>query len=211
MNILIRRKKIKNLILKIEENGDILISAPLKFPESEIKKFLASKENWIANKRKSILEKYQQERFENGGTLLYLGKKYILKCTIGEKNSCFIQDGIFFITTKENTPSYIKKIVEEYVKKSLHSLILEKVELFSKKMDCSPEIIKIRKCKRIWGNCRTKTKALTFNLMLYKKDIKFIEYVVVHELAHLKYPHHQNTFWEFVASFLPDWKERKKL
>lgn len=212
MNILIHRKKIKNLILKIEENGDIIISAPLKISENEIRKFIVSKEKWINIKRKKVLEKYQQETFEDESILLYLGEKYRLKYILKKEKTCYIEnDTIYICTSKENSIHNIKKVFEEYAKKTLYDLILEITEKYSKKMGCLPETVKIRKCKRIWGNCRNKTKCVTYNLMLYKKDIRFIEYVVVHELAHLKYPHHQKEFWEFIEQFLPDWKERKKL
>ena len=64
--------------------------------------------------------------------------------------------------------------------------------------------------KTRWGSCNVKTKNINLNLELIKKPQECIEYVVLHELAHLKHPNHSKQFWEYVGMHMPDWKLRKK-
>jgi hypothetical protein len=64
--------------------------------------------------------------------------------------------------------------------------------------------------RSLWGSCNTRTRALNFNLKLIFQDVKCVDYVVLHELAHLKYPRHDYAFYGFVARFMPDYKEIKK-
>ncbi|MBQ7270076.1 MAG: M48 family metallopeptidase, partial [Campylobacter sp.] len=61
-----------------------------------------------------------------------------------------------------------------------------------------------------WGSCNHKKGYINLSLNLVKKDLKFIEYVVLHELTHLIYPHHRNEFYAFIAKIMPDFKERIK-
>ena len=65
--------------------------------------------------------------------------------------------------------------------------------------------------KTRWGSCNTLTRSITFNLQLYKKPLEVIDYVILHELAHIPYPHHQKEFWNFVEKYIPDWKKRRDL
>ena len=74
-----------------------------------------------------------------------------------------------------------------------------------------PTQIKIRKMKTLWGSCNIIKKAITYNSRLIEKSIKAIEYVVLHEISHLKYPNHQKEFWSYIEQFMPDWKYRKSL
>ncbi|MGL4687373.1 MAG: M48 metallopeptidase family protein, partial [Fusobacteriaceae bacterium] len=64
--------------------------------------------------------------------------------------------------------------------------------------------------KTRWGSCNTRKKYLNFNILLLASPLESIEYVVLHEIAHLKYPHHQKSFWNYISFYMPDWKDRKK-
>ena len=64
--------------------------------------------------------------------------------------------------------------------------------------------------KTRWGSCNSRKKYININSLLFASPIESIEYIVLHEIAHLKYPHHQRDFWEFVECYIPDWKERRK-
>ena len=64
--------------------------------------------------------------------------------------------------------------------------------------------------KTRWGVCNTRTKRVTLNLELIKKDIKYLDYVVAHELSHLVYPNHSKDFWALVELVIPNYKELRK-
>lgn len=79
---------------------------------------------------------------------------------------------------------------------------------FSRKI-VYPEL-RIRKMTTRWGVCNTKTKVITLNLELIKRDEKYLDYVIVHELSHLIYPNHSSKFWELVEENFPKYKQIKK-
>lgn len=78
-------------------------------------------------------------------------------------------------------------------------------------IDYLPNEIRIRDMKSRWGSCISTRKIITYNLQLAFQPLPIIEYVVLHELAHIPYPNHQKEFWNFVEKFIPDWRERRKL
>lgn len=89
-------------------------------------------------------------------------------------------------------------------------ILPERVEYFSKIMEVSPEHVSINRAKTKFGSCSSK-KRINFSCRLMSYPSEAIDYVVVHELAHLKYLNHSKDFWAFVEKFMPDYKKRKAL
>jgi len=87
---------------------------------------------------------------------------------------------------------------------------LEYVKKYSSKMNLYPSKVSFRFNKTRWGSCSAKNN-LTFNYYLAKLPYELIEYVVVHELAHIKHKNHSREFWAEVEKYLPDVKKRRKL
>ncbi len=106
---------------------------------------------------------------------------------------------------KEYTEDDIK-ILREKAK----TVLPEKVKYYSSIMDVYPKSIKINSAKKRYGSCSGENN-INFSLFLMDKDERFIDYVVVHELAHIKHHNHSKAFYEFIERFMPDYKERKKL
>ena len=106
---------------------------------------------------------------------------------------------------KEYTDDEIK-ILREKAK----TVLPEKVKYYSSVMDVYPKSIKINSAKKRYGSCSGENN-INFSLFLMDKDERFIDYVVVHELAHIKHHNHSKAFYGFIESFMPDYKERKKL
>ena len=85
-----------------------------------------------------------------------------------------------------------------------------KLEEYSKKMNLIPTSISYRKNKRTWGSCNYKN-GLNFNILLMKFPIELMEYVIIHELAHIKHKNHSKSFWDLVEVYCPDYKKEKYL
>lgn len=114
----------------------------------------------------------------------FLGKKYILDETIKDLDKFY----------KDKSKEIIPTIIDEYA---------EKMNLF-------PTSLKFRKNKNTWGSCNYKN-GLNFNILLIKYPIEIVEYVVIHELAHIKHKNHSRRFWNLVEDYCPDYKDRIKL
>ncbi|WP_228712649.1 M48 family metallopeptidase [Halarcobacter mediterraneus] len=142
----------------------------------------------LVNKQEKWIEKkvkiFLQEE-ENKDTYLLYGKRY-------EKQNLSLED--------------IENIYRNETKKLIPIL----VEKFSGIMKLYPSSIKYRKNKRTWGSCNYKN-GLNFNILLTQFPIEVIEYVVIHELAHIKHKNHSKAFWKLVQKYCNDYKQREKL
>ena len=110
-----------------------------------------------------------------------------------------------------------KKEIKEYsdadikaLRKKAKEIIPLKVDYYSKIMQVKPASVKINSAKKRYGSC-SGTNNLNFSLYLMDKDERFIDYVVVHELAHIKHHNHSSDFYKFIEQFMPDYKYRMKL
>ena len=102
------------------------------------------------------------------------------------------------------------KNLDLFYKKEIQKILPMRVEEFSKKMQLVPTSISFRKNKRTWGSCNFKN-GLNFNILLMKFPIEVMDYVIVHELAHIKHKNHSKDFWDLVAVYCPNYKEIEKL
>lgn len=110
-----------------------------------------------------------------------------------------------------------KKEIKEYseeeielLRKKAKEIIPQKVEYYANLMQLQPASVKINSAKKRYGSC-SGTDSLNFSLYLMDKDERFIDYVVVHELAHIKHHNHSKEFYKLIEQYLPDYKERMKL
>lgn len=123
-----------------------------------------------------------------------------------EEKKLWLQDAI----TKQQEKA--KNIVEysaedtEKMRKLAKEIIPQKVERFSKIMGVTPSSVKINSAKKRYGSCSAENN-LNFSLYLMDKDEKFIDYVVIHELAHIKHHNHSKEFYSFIERFMPNYKE----
>lgn len=212
MRIKITKKKIKNIIIKINREGEILVSAPLNVSDSYIRKVIASKEEWIKSKLASVVSKKEQlERVNSGEVFNYLGKSYIVEVKRSELEYCELKDDRFLIYIKENSNQRREFLINRWIVENFYPKVVEMTKDIGKKIGYSANIIKFKDMKTRWGSCNSLTRSITYNHQLYQKSMDIIEYVVLHELSHIPYPHHQKSFWDFVERYMPDWKIRRKL
>ena len=216
----VQRKNIKNIILKVKLDKTVTMSIPRKMKIETAKEFVKKKANWIKKQQnyyETFAEKKENITFENGDTVYLVGKQYKMKIIPNAINNIVINGEYFEINIKEKyieNKKYIKKVydkwLKEYAEQILNDLIircqsaLEKYNIRIPKME-------IRQMKSRWGSCIPSKNKVIFNLNLIKTPMCCIEYVVLHELSHFKYQNHSKNFYNFIAIFMPDWEERKKI
>jgi predicted metal-dependent hydrolase len=205
--------KLKHTYLSFDNEGGLVIKSP-KVSSAYIETLLIKKASWIRRSQEKLSKK--KGRFPShyiSGTLLYvLGRAYPLEMT---KDTCphisLTFDGTRFLVRYHDINSLlIQKHIDRFYNKEAKQVIPPLVDRWAQKMGVSPSGIRFRKTKRQWGSCSAKN-TLSFNTMLIKLPLSVIEYVVVHELAHITYKHHQNAFWELVELHLPDYRERRSI
>jgi len=216
----VKRKKIKNMYMRFSEDGKLIITTSKTCKLEQIEEFVKDKKKWII-RQQSLQEKIkfekEKEYFEIGDKLYFLGKQYILKIVLGNINSVELDEKDIIITVKEKfyqDKEYIKKLYEEWLKNQclkVTSRYAQKYFPKMKKYKIPFPNIQIKKFKARWGCCIPKKLMVEFAMNLVKTPEICIEYVVVHELAHFKFIHHNSDFYNFVEKFIPDWKMRRNI
>ena len=125
------------------------------------------------------------------------------------KNSLNIDEFWYLGKIKKLEEHKIKNL-DLFYKKEIQKILPIRLEEFARKMQLFPTSISFRKNKRTWGSCNFKN-GLNFNILLMKFPIEVMDYVIVHELAHIKHKNHSKDFWNLVAVYCPNYKEIEKL
>ncbi len=191
-------KNNKNMYLRIKDDLKVVITAPKRTPERVITSFISNNIDYI---KKIIIQK-EQIKTKKQDKLEYLGNLYDI-CRINEKN-VYIGDTKAFVGTKVNLDTWYKKKSKE-VFETYYNDCFEQFKESKIKPD-----LKIRKMKSKWGVCNITNKTITLNQELIKLDSKYLEYVIYHELCHLKHPNHSKDFWNLVEVYIPNYKQIRK-
>lgn len=213
IEIQVTKKNIKNLHLSVmPPNGTVKISAPLEVSDDAIIAFASSRLTWIRAQIATFEEHERESKREyvSGESFYLFGKRYLLNTVQANKNNLEIQNDRIFLSLKQNKSNEQKiNFVNNWYRDKLRIKIKILLATWQEKTNLIPESWQIKDMKTKWGSC-TKNKAkLWFNLQLVKKPIECIEYVVLHELIHLRVEKHNNEFKNLMHQYMPDWQERK--
>ena len=201
-------KRLKHTYLTFDEEGNLIIKSP-KISQDYIEKILLEKSTWINKSRKKILEKRGKSfGFGDGKKLYFYGKAYdlILKEHAEESMRFDFNSTEFILHYHDYNEEFFQRYIDNFYKEAAEHAIPSLVEKWSKVMNLKANKISFRKTKRQWGSCSSKNN-LSFNTMLIKLPYGVIEYIVVHELAHIKHKHHQRAFWNEIAKYMPNYKQ----
>lgn len=200
--------KRKTISLVVERDKTIKVYAPEGTSEEKLKSAIDNKRFWLyqkINSEKKITKKPISKEFVNGESFLYLGRNYQLELVESEEDIKFLNR---FYLSKEKK-SVAKDIFEQWYKEKAKEKMVPVVNEFAQKMGVSFKAIKFTKMNYQWGSCSV-DGVLNFNHNIIKAPRFVIEYVVVHELAHLIELNHSDKFWSVVKVQLPKYQVAKK-
>lgn len=215
IEIKVVKKRMKNTRIVISPDGEVRISTSLRVSDDEIQKLLESKYEWIRKHRQRLLlrEKETINKYIDGEVGMFLGNRYILKVVENTGiDEITLKDGkyIEMFTKFEALSGKNKKIYLEWQKNELTKILKEYVTKWEGITGLKVEEWSIRKMRTRWGSCNTRSRKILFNLDLIKKKPEFIDYVVLHEIIHIKIPNHGNQFKTMLDKYIPTWREIRK-
>lgn len=205
----IKYTKRKTLGLYITRDAGIEVRAPQGTSKKIIQGFVKNHKAWIEEHYAPV--KAQADQRENfqlkfGDQLLFLGKSYPL-VPVDEKKTGF--DGkCFYAYGLLNQKGLINEVVKTY-RQLAKKILTHQAEEISQHMKVNPNVVKINGAKTRWGSCSGKGN-INFSFYLIMAEENTMNYVVVHELAHLLEMNHSPKFWKIVEDILPNYKEEKK-
>lgn len=207
LEVTLERKAIKHLYLSIDpRSAQVKIKAPLHLSEEQIRDFVQRKKSWIEQKLSAVHPEEMAEIKANH-PIRHLGKTYVLDIRSAHKAEAYLEGDWLVLALKESAQA--EKLLKDFRRSALQAVLEPLVTHWSRRIAVSVSSFQIRDMHTRWGSCTPRTAKVRFSLELSKKPIECIEYVVVHELAHLIEAGHSKKFYAVMASFLPDWKHRK--
>ena len=200
--------RLKHTYLTFDEEGNLVIKSP-KVSQSYIEKLLLKKSTWINRSREKILEKKGKILdFSRPGILYLYGRTHILKLEkyTKKRTKLIFDEEEFILYYSEYNEEAFQKHINNFYKEEARQFLPSFVERWSDIMGLKPNKISFRKTKRQWGSCSAKND-LSFNTMTMKLPHDVIQYIIVHELAHIKHKHHQKSFWKEIEKYMPEYKQ----
>ena len=198
-NLVIERKRsTRNIYIRVHDNLDIYVTCNILTTNNYIIDLISSKKKQILKMINRVKKRQEKEE-----SFYYLGKKYDI-IYLNKKGITFGEAKIF-VSSDFDLDKWYKKEAERVFQIELDKMY----NAFIYKIPY-PSNLTIRKMKTRWGVCNVKTRKITLNLELIKKDIKYLDYVIVHELSHLLYANHSKEFWKCVGDNFKDYKKIRK-
>lgn len=212
--VAVQRKRVKNLNLRISREGRVSVSVPPRFPEKEILAFLERKSDWIAKRlaARETLDARPLREWRSGETVLLFGHPYRLVVREGRRYAFAPEEeGVACLEVPTGSrvsgrSAFMKKVYRLCLKEELE----RRLPFHARRMGLVFSEFRIRAMRSRWGSCQPVSGRLCFNLLLSELPVELLDYVIVHELAHLAVPDHSPAFWAVVEEEMPDWCRHRK-
>lgn len=195
-------KRKKTIGIKIIDACTVAVHSPYGLSRAHIESLIMKKGEWI-------LRHSAEERISEEG-VLYLGNRLklmpVAERSPGTYTCAHVKGNTLFITASADN---LRECIISFLRIEAQKIVEERVRSFSVRMDVRPLKVLIKNNRSIWGSCTSK-KTLNFTYRIVMAPPEIIDYVVVHELAHLVTMNHSKQFWELVARYIPEVPKKRK-
>lgn len=200
------RTRRRTIALEIARDAQLIVRAPYKTPMDFIERVVFKKRFWIKEKQEFVKERCKKivsKEFVSGEGFLYLGETYKLEFVEASDMPIVFNNGF---QISHQYVNITKEILTAWYKEQAYQKISERAGWYSSLSGLKYNKIKISDAQRRWGSCSAKGN-LNFSWRLIMAPLRVIDYVVVHELAHLEEKNHSKAFWNKVRIMLPDYEQ----
>jgi predicted metal-dependent hydrolase len=203
------RSKRKTIALVVQPDGELLVRAPQRATRAQIDAMLNKHADWIVKKQAEVCARpvpKMAHKFVSGERFFFLGEEYPLDVVDVQRPKLSLQAKFQLARVAQDEA---KSLFEIWYKKEARKLFNERITYFSQKHGFDVKQVKLSSARTRWGSCSSKGYInLTWRLVM--APLPIIDYVVVHELCHLREANHSSAFWVQVAAIMPDYKKRRK-
>lgn len=205
----------QRLSISVHPDLRVTASAPMGRTAEEVDERVRARAPWILRQRRRF-EQYHPlpvpRRYISGETHLYLGRQYRLKLAEGEDDVRLLGGYFHLNTPNPSDPDRVRALLEGWYRTRAGVVFPQRLERCLASATVLQEgasALQIRKMSRRWGSC-TEAGTITLNLDLIKAPSPCIDYVIMHELCHLKVLHHGAEFYRLLTRYMPDWQRRRE-
>jgi predicted metal-dependent hydrolase len=204
-----RSPRRRTLGLTVDRGGDLVVYVPATATEDEVSAFLNSRMLWIhtkLNDKERMISRNNSPEFVNGESVFFLGCSHPLKVVHGLQSALKFDGTRFQLDAGASDPH---GVFRRWFIQEGRLVITRRLDCYQRRVNKTPSRIAIRDLGFRWGSC-TARGTLNFHWKLIQLPLRLVDYVVVHELAHLSVPNHSPAFWRYLRSIMPDCMERKE-
>ena len=205
------RSRRKTISLIIHKDGSVEVRAPLRTSDRQIMQFVNSKQDWINQKQALVLENLKKlpvHNFTKGETFFFLGERYKLEL-VPRKKPLLSLEKAFLLSDTCQERLKAEEVFSAWYREQAQAVLADRVLFFARQYGFKQPLIRITAAQTRWGSCSSRG-SLNFTWRLVQAPLEIIDYVVVHELCHMKEHNHSRAFWALVAEILPDFQKRRK-
>ncbi len=211
----VTRKKIKNMYLRVQPpDGRVQISAPMRTSRGRILAFAHAKAPWIRKQMQKIANSpyLPPKKYVNGELFPLWGKELELQIIANSGKAQIRQNGrqLFMHVRPEASRNRKHDQLESWYRQQVREMAQPLIGIWEIRMDVKVNRFFVRRMKTLWGSCNVKKGTIRLNTELARRPMESLEYIVVHELAHLIEPSHNKVFYALMDRTLPDWKMYRK-
>jgi predicted metal-dependent hydrolase len=199
--------------LEVRPQTGLAVVIPKSYRLTQIPSLLKEKRRWILAKLAKcghIRLLSAEKEVESGDTIPYLGRnlRVVKRKNDGEAHSIKVE-GKRLVVSLKSTKARLNLVLEEWYRREAEKLIRKRVDELRSRLGITYGRLSIRGARTRWGSCSQKGN-LNFNWKLMMAPEPVIDYVIIHELAHLKEMNHTKKFWSLVAQHCPQWRKHRK-
>lgn len=208
---LLIRKSVKNINMRIDSTGKVVISANPIISLNRIDEFVHERREWILKHQEKATNSPRKCE-QNHEIFTLFGRTLKIKYLVGKVSRVYYDDDYLFIQVKGKAD--YEKVLIKFVDQLCSDIYIDIIGIMRKTLyeyDIPMPVLKIRTMRSRWGSCIPKKQQITLNRRLIHYPIEFIEYVVLHELVHFIQPNHSKEFYDIIKKHMGDYKERIRL
>lgn len=202
------RSKRRTIALIVERDGTLTVRAPMRASHRLIQQFIHEKTDWIKRTREKLKSSVRtpSHQYAGGEKFLFLGSSFDLQLVKPQRPSLQFEDEFTLSQTVQNRG---EAAFTRWYKDRAYEVISERVNRFANIYGFTPKQVKISSAKTRWGSC-SPDGTLNFTWRLVMAPLDVVDYVVVHELTHLRVKDHSSKFWKVVEDICPAYKKQRK-
>ena len=206
----------KTLAITVEPDLRVGVTAPEGAEEARIERIVRKRVAWVLRQQRyfaQFLPRTPERQYISGETHLYLGRQYRLRIRNAEHEDVKLVSGYLYVSVSSElpAPTRIRELLYAWYTDHAQIRLRERLGACLQQVsgwNMEPPQLSIRVMKRCWGTC-SPTGKLTLNVDLIRAPRACIDYVILHEICHLRHPNHTREFYKLLAHLVPDWWQRK--
>lgn len=215
LSVLLRRCRRRTLAIHVYRDATIEVRAPIACPLATVLDFVRRRRVWVKRQLERVAT-YPPARalqYTQGEHHRYLGEWMVLALRSGSPRQCRLIDGRLLLMLREpSDPMRVKRLLEQWYRDRASEVFAERLAYWSEHPvygGLEPPSLRLRRMSRRWGSCSSQG-VITLNTGLVEQRLELIDYVIVHELCHLRVFEHSARFYALLDKVLPDWRRRHR-